>query len=173
MASPGISKELQFGVCNYGEPHASPEQQGEEKPSYRGAKKVGRAIVSKKSIGGDWEIKAWRLFIGCVATVSPWLLLGRKRKSSSCWALQWLIHVRALLSGLSTLFSVRFLFIDFHTAVADQACSWLITVKSFRLPSFQIRIKHQYHEQSLLVKLLLIAIYWLSDIGGIFESHKC
>ena len=47
MASPRISKELQFGVCNYGEPHASPEQQGEEKLFHRGKEEVGRAIVNK------------------------------------------------------------------------------------------------------------------------------
>ena len=47
----GISKILQYGVCNHDEPRASPPQQGEE-GSYRREKEVGRAIVNKESIGG-------------------------------------------------------------------------------------------------------------------------
>ena len=73
----GISKELQFGVCNHGEPPAGPPAAREEKLFYREEEKVGRAIVNKK-------FEVWWLFTGWVVTVSHWLsfLLVKKRKSS-------------------------------------------------------------------------------------------
>ena len=75
MASPGISKELQFGVCNYGKPHASPEQQGEEKLFYRGEEEVGRAIVNKELRGG---VVAFH-WLSCDSLSLAELLLGKKK----------------------------------------------------------------------------------------------
>lgn len=53
----GISKELQFGICNHGRPCTSPEQQGKEKLLYGGEEEVERAIVNQEFIGGDWEFE--------------------------------------------------------------------------------------------------------------------
>ena len=46
-----ISKELQFEVCNHGEPRASSEQQVKEKLFYRREGIVGGTIVNKESTG--------------------------------------------------------------------------------------------------------------------------
>ena len=46
-----ISKELQFPLCNNGEPCVIPPAAGEQEPLW-GREKVGRAVVNKESIGG-------------------------------------------------------------------------------------------------------------------------
>lgn len=51
-----ISKELQFRVCNRGEPSASLQQQ-EKKLFFTGEEEVGRAVVNKESIGGIKSLK--------------------------------------------------------------------------------------------------------------------
>ena len=42
-----ISRELQFGVCNHGEPRASPLTAREGELFYREEKEVGRALVNR------------------------------------------------------------------------------------------------------------------------------
>ena len=49
----GISRDLQFQVCNHGEPHVSPCPATGEL-FYRGEKEVGRAIVNKESMAFHW-----------------------------------------------------------------------------------------------------------------------
>ena len=94
----GISKELQFGVCNRGESHASPPTAREEVFIKEKIKlELGVAMVNKKSMAFHW--------------LSP--LPGKKRSlSSSCWALQWSQGVRTPPFGLPTLLNY-FLFINF------------------------------------------------------------
>ena len=43
----GISKDLQFGVCDHGKLCASPQTAREGEHFYRGEKKVGRAVVNR------------------------------------------------------------------------------------------------------------------------------
>ena len=45
-----ISRELQFGVCIFGKPHASPHTVREGEYFYRRSKEVGKAIVNKESM---------------------------------------------------------------------------------------------------------------------------
>ena len=49
-----VSRELQFGVCNHGEPHASPQMAREGALFYRGEKKARRARVNIEFMGFHW-----------------------------------------------------------------------------------------------------------------------
>ena len=46
------SKELQFGACNYGKPHASPVKQRKRNFFIEEKGKLGGSVINKKSIGG-------------------------------------------------------------------------------------------------------------------------
>ena len=69
-----ISRELQFGVCSHGGPHASPQMAREGGLFYRGEKKARRARVNKGSIWGVESSKYsgfsladfWQFLIGWV-----------------------------------------------------------------------------------------------------------
>ena len=43
----GISRELQYRVCNHGKPHASPHKARGEESFYIEEKEFGKAIVNK------------------------------------------------------------------------------------------------------------------------------
>ena len=47
-----ISRELQFGVCNHGEPPARPGRKGV--CFYREEKEIERALVSQESMAFHW-----------------------------------------------------------------------------------------------------------------------
>ena len=49
-----INKELQFRVCNQGQPCASPQQKWREELFYRWETVVGKAIVNKESVVFHW-----------------------------------------------------------------------------------------------------------------------
>lgn len=65
---PRVGRELQFGVCNHGDPCESPCMVRESEYFYREEKQVGRA-VAKKTIHGFSLVKSFR----------------KEEKSSSYW----------------------------------------------------------------------------------------
>ena len=84
----GISRELQFRVCNHGKPCANPCKAREGDHFYRREKKVGRAIVNRVR-GFSW---------------AEFLL--EKESFFFCWAMQLSQGVRAPPSGSPNLIEV-------------------------------------------------------------------
>ena len=114
MALFRINKEVQFWSCNHGEPHASSEQQREEKLFYRGKEEVGRATVNQGSAGETGSSKcSGSHWLSCDSLSLAELLPGKKR-ISFFWALQSSQDVRAPPSGLLTPFKMRLQFINFQ-----------------------------------------------------------
>ena len=96
-----IGRELKFGVCSHGKPHASPHTARKGEHFYggegRGVEEVGRALVSR---------------------VHDFLLaesLPGKKESSSCWVLLLSQDMRAPPSGLLTLCNWVFWILIFYT----------------------------------------------------------
>ena len=52
----GISRELQFGGCNHGEPQASLHMSRKEECFHREEKEVGRATVNKEFMAFHWLV---------------------------------------------------------------------------------------------------------------------
>ena len=115
-------RELQFGVSNHSKLLASPSMAREGEHIYRGEKEVGRAIVN-------------RVHGFSLAESSP----GRKRSLSfSCCALLSSQGMRALPSGLPTLFNWGFCLLIFYIfpllikiflwSTTDQVSGFLVSV---------------------------------------------
>ena len=51
----------------------NPENNGEKHLFIEGRGALGRAVISKASIGINWEFEVYWLLIGWVVTVSHWL----------------------------------------------------------------------------------------------------
>ena len=112
----GINKELQFKICNHGQPCASPQQENGQKSFMEGKRKLGVLQLTEN----PW------LFIGRVVTVSHWISCDQARRgslSSSCQVLLSTQGMRAPFSDLSTLFKLRFPSTHFYSFHACKMCS--------------------------------------------------
>ena len=79
-----IIKELQFGVCNNGKPHASLSHKE------RGEKEVGRVLVNKEFLGGIENSEYSGFLLNCDNRSLAELLPDKRRKSSSFGVPLWL-----------------------------------------------------------------------------------
>ena len=48
---------MEFGTCNYGEPHTRPVKERKGNSFIKEKGNLGKAVKNKKSIGGNWEFK--------------------------------------------------------------------------------------------------------------------
>ena len=112
----GISRELQFGVCNHGKPCASSHRAREGELFYRGGKAVGRAVINKS---------LW-LFI-------EWVLARKEEGSFSFLSASTIVTVREsspLWSPNSTFF---FFFKLFYLFIYLWLCWVFVSVRGLSL----------------------------------------
>lgn len=115
-----ISRELQFGVCNHSESHASPRE------GDRGEREIGRAVVNKEAMGFHWRSPCQER--------GDFLL-----PVELCYC-----YVRAPPSGHSTLFIWDFYSLIFYTNVLYAGKElWIVGFKVWLIIYFKKKEKER------------------------------
>lgn len=114
----GARKEQQLGTHSCGDPPASPVKKKRGNSFTEEEEKLGCAVKSKKSIGGDWLrcYQARRNFSSCQGSIIVSLPPRDAKEVSTCGALYWccVVHTWELPFWPPNSVLVRFLFVNIH-----------------------------------------------------------